>query len=91
MSVRIVHSEERVVLYEYDNPAERPQTPDALQYQETYQADDGRTFYRLYEFAGDNRKENFLSLLDAKIEWAQKAGDSREVERLTSFKKSYEQ
>jgi len=91
MSIKELHRDEEFVLYEYSNPAERPATPSALQYQEAYKSTvDGSSFYRLYEFIGDNRKINIVDFFNSKITQAQEAGDTRAVDQFTSLKSSHE-
>jgi hypothetical protein len=86
-----LHRDAEFVLYEYTEPSERPATPSALQYQEAYRnTDDGGLFYRLYEFIGDNRKENILDFFNQKINLAREANDTQAVDQFTSLKKMYE-
>lgn len=89
--MREIHRDAEFVLYEYADPSERPATPSALQYQETYRnTNDGSTSYRLYEFIGDNRKINIVDFFNSKIAQANESGDTRAVEQFTSLKSSYE-
>jgi hypothetical protein len=91
MALQELHRDEEFVLYEYTDPSERPTTPNALQYQEAYRdTNDGSTFYRLYEFIGDNRKINIFDFFNSKIGQAKEAGDTRAVDQFTSLKSSYE-
>ena len=86
-----LHRDQDFVLYEYTDPSERPATPSALQYQEAYRnTDDGSLFYRLYEFIGDNRKENILDFFNQKINVAKEANDIQAVDQFASLKKMYE-
>lgn len=91
MSIKVLHRDEEFVLYEYTNSSERPATPNALQYQETYRnTDDDSLSYRLYEFIGNNKKVNIIDFFNSKIELFKESGDAQAVKQFTDLKNLYE-